>query len=139
MGCYQGKLIWEESEENIAKSLRKLGYTRKPYNLVVKTFHCHFPFIYLSRMELIEALKSLRLSYIEDFYRFFLVSKSEIRDLSEKQGIVNYNTQTLNTKTIYSVKKLSTLAILLCKGNYEDKAKCLFLIYKIDDSMILNE
>lgn len=139
MGCLQSTMKWKPQQESLATAINTLGYKRKPFKSLVKVFHHSFPYIYLSKSDLIDVLLSLRLTYSEEFYNNFKLSNEEFVSLVKHPNNIKYHNHTNQLSGTYSVKKLSTLAILLGKGDIETKARCLFLIYNIDDAMVLHE
>ena len=139
MGCLKSTRRWQEDKELINISIEKLGYKKKAFNDLVKSFHHTFPYISLTKSELLDSLILFKIQYHHEFYKFLYITSDEFELLMKNSNTEKYS---INKKLVhgsYSVKKLSCLAILLGKGDIDNKARCLFLIYNIDGAMFLRE
>ncbi|OMJ85056.1 hypothetical protein SteCoe_13711 [Stentor coeruleus] len=137
MGCFQSYTKWQQEQITISTISQNLGYNNYNYKIPLKVFHRYFPFISLTKAELIECLNKLQISFHNPFYSMFIISHYELKYI-KTLDFYNKYPQVLEKKS-YSVKKLSTLAIILGKGKLSSKAKSLFDIYNFNDNLILNE
>ena len=139
MGCLDSTRRWQVDKELLSISIEKLGYRKKAFNDLVKSFHRWFPYISLTKSELLDSLLLFKIHYHHEFYKFLYMTSDEFYLLMKHSNAEKYYTNKKFVHGCYSVKKLSCLAILLGKGEIENKARCLFLIYNIDGAMFLRE
>ena len=133
MGCFQSRDKWEEIEEMVESAKLTLGLHTKESGKILKIFHRYSQHFHLTEIQLTEALKELGLTLNDKtakIYKLFLEGPRNCKFLERQNLIKLYS----DGKKLYSVKKLSTLGIILGKGNRPDKLKSLFFNYDIDAS-----
>ena len=135
-----GKVDWNEFESCMEDSCQKLGLGSINCEEISNIFHKYTIHFHLTPIQLRESLKELNINLSEDFTKVFnlFLECPKYSKLVQRQNLkAEYKKDYY--KSLYSVKKLSTFAIILGKGKIKDKFRLLFLIYDIDASNELSK
>ena len=140
MGCVHGKVNWSEFESCMEESCQKLGLSNINCEEISNMFHKNTIHFHLTQIQLQQSLKELNITLSEDLSKVFnlFLECPKYSKLVQRQNLkAEYKKDYY--KNLYSVKRLSTFAILLGKGKIKDKFKLLFYIYDIDASNQLSK
>ena len=133
MGCIYSRNKNQEKEDLIADACSKMKLYALKADDITKVFHRYSLQFHLSIQQLAEALKELQLPFTEEckqLYELFLEVPANCKFIERQTQSMNYDENAI----LYSVKKLSTIAILLGKGGKREKLIALFFNYDIDAS-----
>ena len=122
------------------ESCQKLGLCSIDCESISNIFHKNTVHFHLTQIQLQESLKELNISLSEDLTKVFnlFLECPKYNKLVQRQNLkAEYKKDYY--KNLYSVKKLSTFAILLGKGKIKDKFRLLFFVYDIDASNQLSK
>ena len=140
MGCFHGKVDWNEFEACMEESCKKLGLCDLNSENISNIFHRYTNHFHLTQQQLQECLIELNIPLTEDLrqnFNFFLECPKYSKIVQRQNLKIEYKKDYF--KQLYSVKKLSTFAIILGKGKINDKYRTLFLTYDIDASGYLSK
>lgn len=140
MGCIHGKVDWNEFEACMEESCQKLGLCNLNSENISNIFHRYTNHFHLTQLQLQESLIELNIQLTEDLQQIF----NFFQECPKYSKIVQRQNLKLEYKkdyykNLYSVKKLSTFAIILGKGKINEKFRLLFLTYDIDASNYLSK
>jgi hypothetical protein len=140
MGCMYGKVDWNEFESCMEESCSKLGLVNLNCEEISNVFHRYTNHFHLTKLQLSESLKELNIELTKDLVMVFdlFLECPKYSKLVQRQNLKAEYKKDYYRK-LYSVKKLSTFAIILGQGKIKEKFKVLFLIYDIDASNCLSK
>ncbi|CAG9318172.1 unnamed protein product [Blepharisma stoltei] len=137
MGCLWSRNKWEQEERLVLDSENCLKLNKKHCKKIVSVFHRMTKLFHLNLTQFESALRELKIETDEETMKFFELFKEDPND-SYFFNNLEVKPNLKGEEYLYSVKKLSVLAIFFGKGNTEEKINALFNIYDIDLSKRLS-
>lgn len=140
MGCFHGKVEWNEFEACMEESCQKLGFCDLDSENISNIFHRYTNHFHLTQLQLQESLNELNIVLTQNLQQIFnlFLECPKYSKIVQRQNLKQEYKKDYY-KSLYSVKKLSTLATILGKGKINEKFRLLFLIYDIDASNNLSK